>query len=57
MAITASAEGRISGPVVLNTVADDVLLDRSVEELLAEWHPDVRLTGPIGHCAYQMGSL
>lgn len=41
LAIEAAESGRISGSLVLNAIADDVLVDRPIAELLAEWHPDV----------------
>ncbi|MEV8214102.1 NAD(P)-dependent oxidoreductase [Leifsonia sp. NPDC077715] len=41
LAIDAMVGGALRGSTVINVVADDVLLDRPLAELLAEWHPDV----------------
>ncbi len=51
-AIASSESGGIAGSVVVNVIADDVLLDRNLSDLLAEWHPDVPWRASGGRCAY-----
>ena len=52
LALTAAVEGHIDGCAVLNVLADDVLLDRPLGELVAEWHPSLSGSleryGPVG---------
>jgi nucleoside-diphosphate-sugar epimerase len=40
-AVTAMVDGTVRGCNVVNVVADDVIFDRPIGELLKEWHPGV----------------
>ncbi|WP_374009183.1 NAD-dependent epimerase/dehydratase family protein [Leifsonia sp. LS-T14] len=41
LAITAMTDGELRGCSVVNVVADDVLLDQTLAELMSRWHPAV----------------
>ena len=41
LAIRGMDEGTVTGCSVINVLADDVLLDDSLENLMGEWHPGV----------------
>lgn len=41
LAITAMTEGALRGCSVVNVIADDVLLDQSLADLMSVWHPAV----------------
>jgi nucleoside-diphosphate-sugar epimerase len=41
LAVVAMTEGGLGGYSVLNVIADDVLLDQPLRELMREWHPNV----------------
>ena len=45
LAITGMDLGAITGCSVLNVIADDVILDEPLADLLAEWHPSVPFDG------------
>ena len=41
LAVTSMGDGIVTGCSVLNIIADDLLLDRPLVELMDEWHPGV----------------
>lgn len=51
-ALDAASAGDVTGAVVLNIMADDVLSERPVRELAAEWHPSTPISEEIGRGAY-----
>jgi nucleoside-diphosphate-sugar epimerase len=53
-ALIAGVEGRVTGVVVLNVMADDVIIPQPLADLLGEWHPDVPVTGDLGRGAYNV---
>ncbi len=52
LVIAASGAGRLPGAHVLNVVADDVILDGDIAELLERWHPRTPVVGELGRGAY-----
>lgn len=52
LSIAASRAGRLSGAHVLNVVADDVLLDDDIADLLESWHPRTPVVGQFSRGAY-----
>jgi nucleoside-diphosphate-sugar epimerase len=54
LAIEASDAGRIGGAVVLNVIADDVIADQPLADLLSEWHPGVPVRSTEGRGAYSV---
>lgn len=51
-ALDAASASGVTGAVVLNIMADDVLADRPVRDLAAEWHPTAPISDEIGRGAY-----
>jgi nucleoside-diphosphate-sugar epimerase len=54
LALLAADAGTVSGALVLNVMADDVILPQPLPELLAKWHPDAPLHGQLGKGAYRV---
>jgi nucleoside-diphosphate-sugar epimerase len=41
LALVAASSGRFFGAAVLNIIADDVLVDEPLQQLLTKWHPQI----------------
>ncbi len=41
LALTSAVAGRLPGCTVLNVIADDLIVDRALGELVDEWHPSL----------------